>query len=171
MPFLPALVPLIAGLAGSTAGALAKGRAAGRQAEAQQNAAQDAQRLQFAQFNRAAPQARAGAAVHGDILANLQPYRLSGEGRTLSSTGGLSPSLLSQDTRQLGGNMSRQALMSQLGRLGSADPYTTAGPTPLPRASWLDKLLGGVGIGGSLLGMTGGGSQGPFGGYTKGLIK
>lgn len=122
MPFLP-LVSAGLGALGGIGG----GRAKGRAAEAEQQAQQDRLRLEAAQqqlaearFNREAPGLRLGNAVRGDIFANVQPFQLSGEGRNLSGSGGLTPAVLSQGTRQLGQVISRQALLSQLGGAGGA---------------------------------------------------
>lgn len=143
---LPFLGPI-----GGVASALTQGRGAGRQAEAEQLARQQQVALQAALFNRQAPGARATAGVRGDILANAQPGQFTGTGRDLSFSGGLSPSLLSRGTRDLGRSMSRQALLSQLGRGGVADPYTfNTAPFQPPRAGRLDKLLGGIGLAGGI---------------------
>lgn len=146
----------------SVAGRLGKGRAAGRVEEAEQARAADRARLEQARFNRENPSARAGGAVRGDILAGLQDYQLSGEGRNLSSTGGLRPSLLSPGTRQLGSSLSREALLSQLGQGGPNDPYAAMTPTPTPQAGGLDKVLTGAGIAGDVLQLGGGLDTLPF---------
>lgn len=152
---------------GDIFGGLAGGAAAGRQAQASANQGQDELRLrglqqqfQQAAFNREAPGLRATNAVRGDILNGIQSVGTTGSGRDLQFTGGISPALLSSGTRQLGADMSRQALLSQLGKSEGSnpggpamnDPYTfnapTFQPTPLPHAGFGSKLagvLGGVG--------------------------
>lgn len=129
------------------AGALAGGRAQGRQADfaAQQQA--DQARLQAAQYNAQLPGQRAGASVRGDVLAGLQPVSFSGSGRDLSISGGLSPALLSQGSRQVGQQMSREALLSALGQGGPQDPYAQFTPqAQLKGGSALDKALGAAGL-------------------------
>jgi hypothetical protein len=148
---------------------LSGGAAAGRQAQAQANQGQDQTRLgiqnqqqQAAAFNRQAPGLRATNAVRGDLLSGLQSVGSTGSGRDLHFTGGLSPALLSANTRQLGSDMTRQALLSQLGKSegsrgpGQNDPYTFdpqfTQPTPLPHPSLLSKIGGVLGGGASILG-------------------
>lgn len=173
MPFLAPALPFI-GAGASALGALGQGRAQGRQAEANANQNQDQLRLQAARLNLEAPGQRASNSVRGDILANVQPVSINGpithtHGQMPQITGGLSPALLSQNTRQLGGEMSRDALLSQMQgaptpdvggpgigkgiRQAQATPQQTGlfQPTPLPQKSGLDTFLNGAGIGGDLL--------------------
>ena len=143
----PLAIPLLtAGL--KFLGGLGKGKAAGREKEAELIRQQNAQALQAAQFNRSAPAARGAASAYGDVLAGLQPVGFTGRGRNLRISGGLSPSLLSQNTRQIGQGISRQALMASLGQ--GTDPYSFQ-PTPAPKAGILDKILGFGGIAGEIL--------------------
>jgi hypothetical protein len=67
----------------------------------------------------AAPSARASQSVRGSILANAQPMTLSGLPDRVSSripqiSGGLTPEMFSADTRALGDEMTRTALIDQL---------------------------------------------------------
>lgn len=117
-------------------GELGKGQAQDRQAEADFA-------LRSAIIRAGMPGARAGDAVQGDILSGVQNVGTMGSGRDLRFTGGLSPSLLSGNTRQLGGQMSRQALMSAIGRGGANDPY--ASPT-IRKPGKMEKFLTGAGI-------------------------
>ena len=173
MPFLAPALPFLLKAAPGIAkglGSLGKGRAQGRAAEADQLQAQDrlrlaaqGQALNAAEFNRGAPGARATNAVRGDVLSRAQPFTLSGEGRNLSGSGGLSPALFSSGTRDLGSAMTREAMLSGLaaGRPGPGGPSTpvpdaysfnpTFAPTPLPQSGKLDKLLLGAGIAGNIL--------------------
>jgi len=174
MPFLAPALPFIMGGLGA-AGAVAKGRASGRAAENDANQNADMFRLRAAEFNRQNPTYRSRDAVRGDLLAGLQPFRLSGEGRNISSTGGVSPALLTQGTRDLGKSMNRDAVLSQLGGLNAqpqkaksmkelmtpqapqrSDPYAMLTPTPLKQPGLLDKILGGAGLAGGLIGSLGG---------------
>lgn len=111
-----------------------------------------------------APGARAGNAVRGDILANVQDATVSAPAgvNVTSFGGGLRPSMFSGNTRALGSQMSREALLDQLG--GSPTPYSDVqlpdyasirarkapNLTPLPQSSAMDKILEGVGTYGSL---------------------
>ena len=169
-------IPLLVAAGLKIAGKIAEGRAKGRLQEAELNrqqdlsrAAADRQALEATRFNRAAPDVRLSQSTRGDIAANLSDFTLSGSGKNLTSTGGLRPSLIQEGTRRLGSEISRNALLSQLGReqsiaegrygvdeqnpiFGGKDAYTFSPtftqPTPLPRAGKLDKILGGLGLAG-----------------------
>ena len=135
------------------AGAILKGREQTRQQENTQNVQQDQTRFRAAEFNRENPRARGGAAAYGDTLANVQDYQLQGRGRNLSSAGGLRPSLLSPGTRQLGTDISREAVLSQLARgTGANDPYGTFTPTPVQRGGGADTALTALSLAGPALG-------------------
>lgn len=138
------------------AGGIAQGRAQERLAEAELASRADATRLGAAGFNRQTPGLRASNAVRGDVLSGVQPYALSGEGRNISGSGGLSPALLSENTRNLGREMNRQAFLSQMGQGGATDPYATFVPTNASRANGLDTALGIAGVVGSALPLVGG---------------
>ena len=132
-------------LGGRLASGASSGRAQGRMQEAALNSQYDRTGLEAARLNLQAPQMRAANSVKGDILAGVQPYHVSGPithtgGKMPGSTGGLSPALLSQNSRQIGQGMSRDALLSQL----KGDAYT---PLPLPQSNGLDTALN---IGGTL---------------------
>ena len=129
-------------------GELGKGQAQDRQAEADFA-------LRSALIRAGMPGARANDAVQGDVMAGVQNVGTVGSGRDLRFTGGLSPSLLSGNTRQLGGQMSRQALMSAMGRGGANDPY--AAPQ-IKKPGKMEKFLTGTGMVGGMtdvLGQTG----------------
>ena len=71
--------------------------------------------LQRRQFALNAPGQRASNAVRGDTLANAQDAQVSGTRIPIPQiSGGLRPSMFSGNTRQLGSDMSRQALLQQL---------------------------------------------------------
>jgi hypothetical protein len=83
-----------------------------------------------ANFNRQNPATMMGNSARGDVLANAQPASFTGSGRDLKRHGGLGPQLFSDNTRQLGSQVSRQALLAMLGQAqdpGVQDPY--ASPT------------------------------------------
>ena len=123
-----------------------------------------------------APQTRGRQALLGSLMQNLQPARLSGLSRQLQAakptiTGGLSPSALGPQARQAGGLMQSGAVRGlQQGdtfeplqrtnfQAGVLDPTRAAVPRPelleLQKSGLLEKILGGIGIGGNLLGALG----------------
>ncbi len=161
---------------GSVASGASAGRAAGRVDEAGINNRQDQLRLQAAQmleqalqgrgnldlnqrqYALQAPQQRASNSRLGDVMANAQDASVSGpvtgtKGRVPTISGGLRPSLMSANTRQLGQNMSRDALLQNT---SGADTFTPLPDinipsiTPTPEASGMDtglNWLGGIGTG------------------------
>jgi hypothetical protein len=146
-------IPII----GPIAGALEGGMAGGRQQETQNNAQYDQNRLRAAQLFEEALRNRqslagqqAGNSVRGDILAGAQPASISGPivhtgGRMPQISGGLSPALFSSNTRQLGSNMSRQALLDQM----TTPAVNIPQPQGPAQSGLLDKILGGISIGGA----------------------
>jgi hypothetical protein len=158
------------GNVGSVASKTAEGRALGRKSEAELAQEQDkiaVQRylaglqgantdLNQRKFALGAPGIRAGTAVRGDVLANAQDAGVQGpivgtHGNIPTITGGLRPSILSSDTRALGSQLSRDALLQQM--KGDTFAPTAALPptTPLPKPNALDSLLSGGGLAGNLL--------------------
>ena len=166
---------------GSVLGGLAGGRAQGRQSAAQTNlqrdqlatqqygtqqnaliqallAAENANMgranldLNRRQFQLSAPGQRGQNAVRGDMMANAQDVSISHPRATLPQiSGGMRPSMLSGNTRALGQDMSRQALLQQLKGDNFEDvPQQNWGgavlkppsQTPLPQGNWFDKFLG-----------------------------
>jgi hypothetical protein len=115
--------------------------------------------------NLAAPGKRAANSVRGDALANLQDVQISGlpNGVHMANiTGGLRPSMFSGNTRALGQQMSRQALLDQMAGdptpfsdlkpldLSSITARSAPGPTPLPQGNALDSILANIGMYGSM---------------------
>ena len=115
----------------------------------------------------AAPQARAGNSVRGDILANAQDVGVSGPPgvNVTSFSGGLRPSLLSGNTRALGAQMSKEALLSELANdeptafanakpldLSSITGRSAPEATPLPQASGMDRVMEQISLWGGLAG-------------------
>jgi hypothetical protein len=115
-----------------------------------------------------APRTRAQNSVRGSILANAQDATISGlpKGVTVPNiSGGLRPSLFSGDTRALGQQMTRDALLSQMAPqvtpysdmkpldVSSITSMKAPGPTPLPQASTLDSILANIGMYGGLAGV------------------
>lgn len=112
-----------------------------------------------------APQQRASNSVRGDILANVQDVGVSGPPgvNVTSFSGGLRPSLLSGNSRALGGQMSKEALLSELAN-DEPTPFSSMAPvdlssitgrrapeqTGLPQASGMDRVLEAIGTYGSL---------------------
>jgi hypothetical protein len=111
-----------------------------------------------------APQSRASNAVRGDILANVQDVGVSApDGVNVTSfSGGLRPSLLSGNSRALGAQMSKEALLDAL--TGSPTPFSDMAPvdlssitgrsapaqTPLPQPSGMDRVMEQIGLWGGL---------------------
>lgn len=111
-----------------------------------------------------APGLRASNSVRGDLLANLQDAGVSAPSgvNVTSFSGGLRPSLLSGNSRALGQQMSREALLSQME--GTPTPYADVelpdfssilsrnAPelTELPQPSAVDRVMEGIGTYGSM---------------------
>jgi hypothetical protein len=114
----------------------------------------------------AAPQSRASNSVRGDILANVQDVGVSApDGVNVTSfSGGLRPSLLSGNSRALGGQMSKEALLDALS--GSPTPFSNMPAvdlssitgrrapeqTELPQASAMDRVMEAIGTYGGMAG-------------------
>lgn len=111
-----------------------------------------------------APQSRAANSVRGDILANVQDVGVSApDGVNVTSfSGGLRPSLLSGNSRALGQQMSKEALLDALS--GAPTPFSDLAPvdlssvtsrrapaqTALPQASTMDRVMEQIGLWGGL---------------------
>jgi hypothetical protein len=176
---------------GKVLGGASQGASAGRQLETQNNATQDTQRTtqyginqqaildalkqaESANMNRAtldlnqrnfalnAPTTRMSQSARGSMLANAQDLQISHPRANIPTiTGGMRPSALSPETRQLGALVARQTLMSQMnGDTFDAVPQQNwqggvvapPGVTPQPQASGLEKWGGIAGILGNLAG-------------------
>lgn len=124
------------------------------------------------EFALQAPSVRGRQAVKGSLMANLQPFSVSGlpdrvQSRIPQLSGGLSPAAFSPEMRQMGQMLQRDAILGQL----KGDPVDTFAPqtptdfssgvlTPpqiaeLEKSGLLEKILGGTGLIGSLLGSLG----------------
>jgi hypothetical protein len=78
-----------------------------------------------------APSTRAGQSVRGDIMANAQDASISHPRATIPQmSGGLKPSLFSENTRNLGQEMSRKALADQM----AGDTFADMGDLPTFKA-------------------------------------
>lgn len=125
------------------------------------------------QFALNAPGVRGRQAVRGSLMQNVQPASITGLPDRIQSnipqmSGGLTPAALSPEVRQMGGQLQRDAIMNQL----KGDPIDAFAPqqqtdfskgvlTPpqiaeLEKSGLLEKILGGTGLIGSLLGSLGG---------------
>jgi hypothetical protein len=149
-------IPMIDAI-GQTAAGTAAGRQQGRETQAMMQQRQDqlaqqryGNELSAAQLNLQAPQVRAQQSVKGDILANAQPFKWTGQTAMVGnipvpqSTGGLNPSIFSDNTRSLGRMLSAGAVGQQGvndGRAIEAPP----GLTPLPQAGRADSILSIIG--------------------------
>ncbi len=105
--------------------------------------------LQQRNFALDAPSTRAHQSVQGDIMANAQDVNISGLPSYVKMgqiSGGLRPSLMSGNTRQLGGEMSRKALMDQMkgDSFAPLDAPPAAGSLP---SSALPNAMGAGGLG------------------------
>lgn len=113
----------------------------------------------------AAPQQRASNSVRGDILANVQDVGVNAPAgvNVTSFSGGLRPSLLSGNSRALGAQMSKEALLSELANdeptpfsgmspvdLSSITGRASPSQTPLPQASGMDKVMENIALWGGL---------------------
>lgn len=133
---------------GQTAGSIEAARAKGLVDQARIQQEQDALAQSRAKLALAAPGQEASNSVRGDIVANSKDFNVSGLPSYIhipQMSGGLRPSMLSQNSRQLGGVMSRNALANQMS--GSDVPNLT----PLPTSTGLDKVLQGVAGGAGFL--------------------
>lgn len=189
------LIPLIGAagsVLGGVAGARGAGRQAAANANAQQDQLRTSQygtqqnaliqallAAEAGKMNRAqldllrrtfalnAPTTRAQQSVRGDVMANAQDVRVPDHPRAnvVRIEGGMRPSMLSGNTRALGAEMSRKALMDQL----AGDKFEDVpeqnwggavlqppGVTSLPKASGFDKFLN---IAAPIAGAVGGGYQ------------
>lgn len=129
---------------------------------------QRGQALDEKKFALTAPSTRASQSVRGSIMQNAQPVTLSGLSDKIhvpTISGGLSPALFNADTRALGGEMTRKALIDQLKGDDFAPMEKTdfsGGVLPTPKLEdyqnkpgMLEKILGTLGLGGSLAGGVG----------------
>jgi len=153
MPFIQKALPFLPGVS-SVLSKAAGGRAEGRQNEAYNLLRQQQLKLMQGQFDRDSPNIRAGQAVRGDVMTNVQDFKTQLPPHlqrfAMPSTGGLRPSeVLGPASRGAG------AALAQLGqrKLGNEG----VGPVPdLPQGNALDKMLGYGGLATGLLGSLGG---------------
>lgn len=144
-------LPGILGGIGKVASGIQQGRAAGRAQDQTAGILADRNALDFAKFNLQAPQVRQQTAARGDMMANVQDVVLPRPRGGAGVQGGTRPSLLSDSSRQLGRDISRQALLDQM-----APPMK---PRPMPEPGVLDDIAGGLGYAGLIgegLGLFGG---------------
>ncbi len=105
----------LAGAVGGALGAAGQGAAQGRLTQTELNQRQDALAQQQYQNQLTAPGKIAGNSVRGDILSNAQNFSygaptMVGNIPVPTSSGGLRPSIFSDNTRQLGARQSADAL-------------------------------------------------------------
>jgi hypothetical protein len=135
-------------------------------AEQMQHAGMDLNRRNFA-LN--APDTRMSQSVRGSILANAQPFKLEGLPDRIASrmpqiSGGLTPEMFSPETRQLGQEMTRKALLDQL-RGDEFEPLQRtdfqSGVLAPPKmedyqkSGLLEKIMAGLATGGAVIGGVG----------------
>lgn len=150
-----------AGNVGLTAADIEKARLNGlvAQTTAQQRQDQLAQEkylneITGKKFELSAPGQEAANSARGDVLANAQDATISGLPSWVKSqmptvTGGLRPGLLSDSSRQLGSQMSRNALLRTMN--GSDAAPTNPDLTALPSSTKYDAILQGLSTGGGFL--------------------
>lgn len=118
--------------------------------------------LQQRQFGLDAPTTRMNQSARGSMLANAQDLQISHPRANIPTiTGGIRPSALSADTRQLGALVARKALMDQMAgdtfspveqQNWTGSVLTPPGVTPQPQASGFEKVAGVAGLLGGLAG-------------------
>lgn len=183
---VPVVGPLLQGVA-QTTGKAAAGAAAGRQQDTQNILTQDALRnsqygtkqgaemnagnldLSRKSFEEQARGGRAKQALIASLLGGFQPTSINTPGIKQSTiSGGLAESLKSPGAQQSMQELLRQALLAQMQQGSPQGEQYTGGkvlaPPPiaaLPQAGKMEKVLGGVGLGGSILSaiLGGGGSR------------
>jgi len=160
---------LLAQLYGTNQNATMNALTAGSQERLQQGN----QELDRRQFALTAPRTRASQSVRGSILQNAQPLTLSGLPDRVSSripamSGGLTPAMFSADTRALGGELTRSALIDQLKGDEFAPMEQTdfsKGVLPMPqleelkKSGLLEQIMGALGTGSSIAAGLGGAIQ------------
>lgn len=155
-----ALAPSKGSAIAQTAGSIEAQRANAmiQQARLQQSQDQLAQNRSMLALR--APGQEAANSVRGDVLANSQDSQFTGLPSYIhigQTSGGLRPSMLSDSSRALGANMSRNALANNLSGKDVPDL------TPLPEAGKLDtglQLASGIGSFWDALSSHGGGGGG-----------
>lgn len=162
---------------GQILGGAAAGRASGRATDAQLQLAQGAllKSLYDASLNRsltqaALPNLRAKEAYTGDLMANVQDSQVQApanvQSHVVNFTGGLRPSALGPNARAAGATLSNIGA-SNIGK--DVLPEVPNAPN-LPQSNWLDSLLGGAGLGSSILGALAKGAGGSGGSSSGGDI-
>jgi hypothetical protein len=165
---MPAVIPVILA-ATAVAGKVAEGRAKGRAAETQLNTQRDQitaqnyqaqldaaakarqQELSERQFALKAPSTKLSQLLRGGILQGATDAKINVPGlQRTEMTGGLRPSMLSDEAKSGGGAMVQQALQSLLKgeQFNPMTMPTAPGLTPTPQSGGLDtflNVLGGVG--------------------------
>ena len=130
-----------------------------QQQQAGQTETRDAQAMQRAQLGIDAPMARTRQAAYGDALKNVRDVNLDFQASTgavpkFNITGGLRPSMFGETARAAGGELGTQALAALMSK---SDVPAASALTDLPELSQpkksgiLEKVTGGVGLGGSIL--------------------
>lgn len=129
-----------------------------------QNEGRDQLGLDRAKFSLDAPGTQTKQAAYGDALANVQDVNIdfqptSGALPKANVSGGLRPSMFGPTSRAAGADLARTALMNKLS--GTTGLPEMSGPVGMPtlsdptQAGALEKTMGGVGLGGSILGALG----------------
>jgi len=110
-------------------------------------------------FGLEAPGQRVSAVTRGDLLRNVQDFSMGGPGSGSgaermggwSNAGGLRPSAIGADSKEA----ARLMIAQHLAKLQQPEQFADIQfpETPqLSKAGWLEKIMGGAGLGGSILG-------------------
>lgn len=145
--------PSAASAISTTAGSIEAQRAAALVKQAQLQQEQDQLAQNRALLALRAPGMEASNAARGDVLANSKDVSFTGLPSYIhvpEMSGGLRPSMLSQNSRDLGANMSRNALLNNMS--GKDVPNLT----PLPTSTGYDTALQGITTGAGFLNALGG---------------
>lgn len=176
--FWGALIPAISGLAGL----FSKGSKGSQDARLQQDAVNaNIYRDQVAgqlglgqldlaqqQFGLQAPGKRMADVARSGLLQNVGDFSMGGPG-SWKATGGLRPSVMQGDPATM--EAARLLQAAQLKKLASGEQFKAIEFPEMPqqsKAGWLEKIMGGIGLGGSILG--GLGEAGVLGGRPSPLI-
>lgn len=178
--FMKMISPILSGAAsGSAQGLVNEANLTNQQnqgATSRYQAMVNAGRLQ----NIEQPTANLNQATQGTMLSTWKPYSVTPASVPYgqNTNGAVKPTItggpsMTPELQQMGGQVAKDAMARQLGGNVNTSTFPSdaqLGMTPMPEASWLDKILGYAATGTSLLGaagkagLLGGGSAAPAGG-------
>lgn len=164
--FWTAAIPLIASGINALGGIFSKGAKGSQDARLSQDmananifghatqgaAAQGMYDLKRNELEQAMQAKRMNDAVRAGLFSNLQDFSMGGPG-AWKATGGLRPSVIQADPASM--EAARMYQAKQLERLSKGEQFKDIKWPEVPQASkagWLEKVMGGLGLGGSILG-------------------